>query len=261
MNLLDEILASKRASLALRQSLASLVELKARIADCDVTRGFHRSLVAVDRPVALIAEIKPGSPSRGTIRKDLDPAEMARSFEEAGAHCLSVLTDEKYFRASSSHLLFARGAVGLPCLRKDFVVDEYDVWEARSMGADAILLIVNGLDDVSLRDFREIAEGLGMDALVEIHSEPEAARAIRSGASLIGVNNRDLESFETSVAVGERLLPTLVGKGLTLVSESALTSFSDVQTVSAAGATAVLIGTAFCEADDPGAKVREVMGW
>ena len=261
MNLLDEILASKRASLGDRKAKVTFAELRSRIADQDGTRGFLTALRSAQTPVALIAEVKPGSPSRGVIREGLRPDEMARTFEAAGAHCLSVLTDVAYFHADPENLALARNAVSLPCLRKDFVVDEYDVWEARAMGADAVLHIVNGLTDVQLRDYREIARGLGMDALVEVHSESEAERAVSSGATLIGVNNRDLESFETSVSVGERLLPTLVGKGLTLVSESALTNQADVERVTAAGAHAVLIGTAFCEAADPEAKVREVMGW
>ncbi|MBX3096700.1 MAG: indole-3-glycerol phosphate synthase TrpC [Fimbriimonadaceae bacterium] len=261
MNLLDEILAYKRSTVEERQLSSPLADIKRRIADQELPRGFHAALKSAGVPVALIAEVKPGSPSRGVIRDNLDPAALAQVFEKAGAHCLSVLTDVRYFRARPENLELVRNAVGLPCLRKDFVVHEYDVWESRAMGADAVLLIANGLDDAQLRSYREVAEGLGMDALVEVHSETEAKRAIASGASLIGVNNRDLESFETSVAVGECLLPQLAGQGLTLVSESALTSYDDVRRVAAAGAHAVLIGTAFCEAQDPGAKVREVMAW
>jgi indole-3-glycerol phosphate synthase len=210
--------------------------------------------------VALIAEIKPASPSRGIIREGLNAREMALSYAAAGADCLSVLTDTPFFQGSEQNLRDAREACLLPILRKDFTVCEADVYAARAMGADAVLLIVYGLSDAELQGFREVAEGLGMDALVEVHSEAEAERAVRSGASLIGVNNRDLTTFKTSVEVGLRVLPGLAGCG-TLVSESALQSQEDVARVQQAGARAVLIGTAFCAAPDAEAKVREVMGW
>jgi len=259
MNLLDRILARKRAETP--HLRAKMTEIQQRAHDASPTRGFRSALENAGVPVALIAEVKPGSPTRGVIREALDPAEMGRVFARAGAHCLSVLTDVEFFRGAPQNLALARASSGLPCLRKDFVVDEVDVWEARALGADAILLIVNGLSDVQLREFREVAESLDMDALVEVHSEEEAARAVASGATFIGVNNRDLESFETTLEIGERVLPGLVAEGRLLVSESALSRREDVERVAVAGARAVLIGTAFCEAPDPAAKVREVMGW
>lgn len=259
MNLLDHILTKKRAETPQRR--ARLTDLRRQAHDAEPTRGFRRALAQADVPIALIAEVKPGSPTRGVIRDALNPAEMGRLFARAGAHCLSVLTDVEFFRGSPENLALARTSSGLPCLRKDFVVDEADVWESRALGADAILLIVNGLSDAQLREYRELAESLAMDALVEVHSESEAERAVASGATLIGVNNRDLESFETTLAIGERVLPGLVAEARLLVSESALATRADVERVAAAGARAVLIGTAFCEAADPEAKVREVMGW
>jgi indole-3-glycerol phosphate synthase len=249
MNLLDRILAKKREETPQRRARMSDFRQQAR--DAEPTRGFRAALANADAPVSLIAEVKPGSPTRGVIREALDPAEMGRAFASAGAHCLSVLTDVEFFRGAPENLALARKSSGLPCLRKDFVVDEVDVWEARALGADAILLIVNGLSDAQLNDYRETAESLGMDALVEVHSEEEAARAVASGATLIGVNNRDLESFETTLEIGERVLPGLVAEGRLLVSESALSRREDVERVAVAGARAVLIGTAFCE----------VMGW
>jgi indole-3-glycerol phosphate synthase len=260
MNLLDRILAEKRESLAERMAARPLNEIRAMIRGADAPRGFHRALVEATAPVSLIAEVKPGSPTRAVIRPNLDPVAVAQAYEQAGAHCLSVLTDVKHFGGSEANLRAARAAVSLPVLRKDFVVDAYDVEEARAMGADAVLLIVNGLSDGALREYRELAESLGMDALVEVHSPAEAERAVASGAKLIGVNNRDLESFQTSVEVGLAVLPGLLGKA-TLVSESALTNQADVNRVAAAGARSVLIGTAFCESSDIEARVREVMGW
>jgi len=260
-NVLDQIFAFKREDLTRRQSMVSEAELRARVADAPPARGFHRALRDAPVTTALIAEVKRASPTAGTLREDFDPVAIATAYRAAGAQCLSVLTDTPYFRGSPADLVAAREASGLPVLRKDFTVDAYDVWEARAMGADAILLIVNGLTDAQLVEYRELAESLGMDALVETHCEEEAARAVASLATLIGVNNRDLATFETSVNVGLRVLPTLTRSGATLVSESALSRPEDIRAVTAAGARAVLIGTAFSRSPDIAAKVREVMSW
>jgi indole-3-glycerol phosphate synthase len=253
MNLLDQIFQAKRE--ASTATTARLAELRVAAADAPPPRGFARALRGSPHAVALIAEAKRATPSVGVLREPFDAAELAMAYESAGADALSVLTDERFFQGNALDLTRSRNATALPVLRKDFTVCEADVYEARAIGADAVLLIVNGLHASQLREFRECAESLGMDALVEAHSVGEAEAAIASGASLIGVNNRNLEDFRTDVSVGESVLPRLAGRA-TLVSESALRSAEDVRRVAAAGARAVLIGTAIVKAPDPGAKVR-----
>lgn len=235
-------------------------ELRERIADEAPTRGFASALRNADRPVALIAEVKRASPSEGLIREDFDPAELGRAYAQAGAHALSVLTDQQYFQGHPTHLRLARESSGLPVLRKDFVIDPYQVLEARALGADAILLIAAILDIKTLSRLRETSESLAMDALVEAHTMAEAQMAIESGATLIGVNNRDLATFRTHLETAEEILPSLPA-GTLGVAESALHTEADVARMGRAGARAVLIGTAFCHSADPCTKVREVMGW
>ena len=258
MNLLDRIFEFKREVAS--GTTARLAELRAAAADAGPTREFAKALRDSPHPVALIAEAKRATPSAGVLRDPYDAAELAACYEAAGADALSVLTDERFFQGSASDLTKARAATTIPVLRKDFTVGEADVYEARAIGADAVLLIVNGLSPSELRELRELAESLGMDALVEAHTLEEAETAIETGATVVGVNNRNLADFRTDVGVGESVLPALVGRA-TLVSESALRSAEDVSRVAAAGARAVLIGTAFVKADYPAAKVREVMGW
>lgn len=256
MSLLQKILATKREEVAgLRRS-----EIEARLLDASPVRPFRTALAGAIVPVALIAEVKRASPSEGSIREPFDPVALACAYRDAGAHCLSVLTDRLYFRAEPEHLRLAREASGLPVLRKDFVVDALQITEARALGADAILLIVAALDDAHLRAFREHAESLGMAALVEVHDEVELDRALATGATVVGVNNRDLSTFRVDLAIGERVL-SQIPPDVLAVGESAITSFADVERLRLAGARAVLIGTTFCRASDPGAKVREVMGW
>lgn len=240
-------------------SASSLAELKSRATDSDAPRGFRRAL-ETSRSPALIAEVKKGSPVAGIIREDFNPVEIAQSYERSGAACLSVLTDVEFFSGSEDNLIRCREATSLPVLRKDFTASEYHVWEARAMGADAILLIVYGLSDPELRGYRELAECLGMDVIVEAHSEEECDRALASGASLVGINNRDLTTFQVSVSVGLNLIP-LYRDSAFVISESALGSFESVSAVTEAGAQAVLIGTAFCSRPDIEAAVKEVMGW
>lgn len=235
-------------------------EVEARLLDASPVRPFRTALAGAIVPVALIAEVKRASPSEGSIREPFDPVALACAYRDAGAHCLSVLTDRLYFRAEPEHLRLAREASGLPVLRKDFVVDALQITEARALGADAILLIVAALDDAHLRAFREHAESLGMAALVEVHDEVELDRALATGATVVGVNNRDLSTFRVDLAIGERVL-SQIPPDVLAVGESAITSFADVERLRLAGARAVLIGTTFCRASDPGAKVREVMGW
>lgn len=260
MNILERIFERKRQTLTERTSNVALSEIKARCQDSEPTRGFRNALVTSHRTVSLIAEVKKASPVKGIIREDFDPVSIAKGYEAAGAQCLSVLTDVEFFQGSPDYLVQCRSSVGIPLLRKDFTVSEYDIWEARSLGADAILLIVNGLSKSQLREFRECGESLGMDVLVEAHSLDQAELAIETGSTFLGINNRDLETFKESLGAACSVIP-LVKDRATVVSESAIATLDDVRTVSNAGARAVLIGTTFCKAPDPGAKVKEVMGW
>ncbi|MDI9638824.1 indole-3-glycerol phosphate synthase TrpC [Kamptonema cortianum] len=260
MNVLDRIFATKRKEVASRKSTSSLRDLRLRAEDAEAPRGFLRALEQSPHSVALIAEVKKASPVKGVIRESFDPIAIARAYESAGADCLSVLTDVEFFQGSPEYLIQCRAATTLPVLRKDFTTDEYHVYEARAMGADAILLIVNGLDRAELKSYRELAESLGMDVLVEAHTLAEAEIAVETGARMVGVNNRDLETFETNIEASEVILPQLLGRAF-LVSESALRVNADVERVRKAGAGAVLIGTAFCSNPDVEGQVRQVMGW
>jgi indole-3-glycerol phosphate synthase len=259
MNVLQRIFAAKVDEVADARARIPLAELISRGRDLEPARPFARALAESPHPLALVAEVKKASPVKGVIRDAFDPEAIARGYERAGADCLSVLTDVAYFQGSPEHLIACRAATALPVLRKDFLIDDYQVWEARAWGADAVLLIVSGLDDGRLRGLRELAEELGMDALVETHTEHEMERAIASGARLVGINNRDLATFETRLDITERLAP-LAGDAL-LVSESALDSPEATERVRAAGARAALIGTAFCREPDVEAAVRRIMGW
>lgn len=259
MSRLAEIIEVKRQEVAAAKAMRSLEDVRSRAIDAEPTREFARALREAARPVALIAEVKKASPSEGLIRPDFDVADIARQYERAGAHCLSVLTDSPFFQGAPENLQIAREATSLPALRKDFTIDLYQVYEARAIGADAILLIVACLELAQLIEYREAAEELRMDALVEVHTMAEAEVALESGAGLIGVNNRDLSTFRTDLATSEAILPMLEGR--LAVSESAITTVEDVLRVQSAGARAVLIGTTFCRAANIEAKVREVMGW
>jgi indole-3-glycerol phosphate synthase len=221
------------------------------------------------RPVALIAEVKQASPSQGMIRPGFDALQVATTYAEVGATCLSVLTDEKYFRGSPRDLQAVRAVVDLPILRKDFVLDRYQLLEARVWGADCVLLIVAAFTGSHpllsgglplLRDLYGEAKALGLDVLVEVHDMAETEVALELRADLIGVNNRNLITFQTDLSASEFLLPKIVPHA-TSVAESALSSHADVARVQAAGARAVLIGTAFCGSPDIATAVTGVMGW
>lgn len=222
-------------------------------------RDFRSALRPGQGRVALIAEVKRRSPGAGAIRPDMDPVEQARSYESGGAAALSVLTDQDYFQGSLDDLVAVREAVGIPVLRKDFIIDSAQIQEARAAGADAILLIVRILDDGPLRDLREEAESLGMAALVEVHDEAELERALASGAGIVGINNRDLRTFKTELTVTRRLAP-LVPPGVILVSESGMSGPEQVAEVGAMGADAVLVGEALVRAPDPAALARLLAG-
>ncbi len=259
VTILQRILETKREELETRKRKFPLAELKARLADTPPTRGFHRALRQSPNPIALIAEIKRASPSKGVIRAEFDPAAIAQRYHEAGADALSVLTDEPYFQGKPENLTIARQHTPLPVLRKDFLIEEYQVYESRVLGADALLLIVAALPDrAQLHDMRALAESLGMDALVEVHDEWELETAVESGATLLGINNRDLRTFEVSLETTFRLLRYLPEE-LTRVSESGIETAEQVRRLYEAGVHALLVGETLMRTEDPAAIVREWM--
>lgn len=266
MTILDTIVAQKQIEIA---RLPRLENAPAALSDAVRRNGPRRDFVAALRQprrggAGLIAEVKKASPSAGVIRPDFDPVRIARDYETAGADCLSVLTDEKFFQGSLEYLRTIRNAVGLPLLRKDFVIDERQILEAIEWGADAILLIVAILDDSRLRRFHELASAAGLAVLVEVHDEPELERALAIGARLIGVNNRDLRVFQVDLGTTERLAARLWQKcqpaDTLLVAESGIHSRADVDRLRRCGAGAVLVGESLMRHADIPAKVRELIG-
>jgi indole-3-glycerol phosphate synthase len=258
-DILQKILARKAGEIAERAGRMPLAELKKQLADAPAPRGFLkaiRSHIATGQP-AVIAEIKKASPSKGLLRVDFRPAEIAQSYERHGATCLSVLTDVDFFQGSDEYLKQARAACGLPVLRKDFTIDAYQVYEARIIGADAILLIVAALGDTQLRELAEIAAELGMDVLVEVHDAAELDRALALPTPLIGINNRDLRSFHTSLETTLDLLEKIPA-GRVVVTESGIHAPADVARMRARGVNVFLVGEAFMKADDPGMKLQEL---
>lgn len=256
---LQEICDNKRLEVAARKQAASLADLDVRAAAQTAPRGFR---AALERKAALgfglIAEIKKASPSKGLIRQDFQPAEHARAYEAGGAACLSVLTDAPYFQGHEDYLVAARAACSLPVLRKDFMVDPWQVAEARSIGADAILIIVAALDDGLMAEIEAAAIERGMDVLVEVHDESEVERAARLRSRLIGVNNRDLKRFVTDIAVTERLAP-LMPEGTLLVSESGINSHADLVRLSRSGARVFLVGESLMRQADVADATRKLL--
>ena len=260
-DILARILERKREEIAKGARAFPLAEMRRRAADAPAPRGFRASIearVGEGRP-AVIAEIKRASPSRGIIRQDFDPTRIAAGYEQGGAAALSVLTDRDFFQGAPDHLRAARTATALPVLRKDFIVDPWQVHEARAMGADCVLLIVAALDDEPLRELAKLAGELGLDTLVEVHDEAELERALGIPAPLIGINNRDLRTFETSLATTERLAARVPADRRT-VTESGIASRADVARLRARGVHAFLVGEAFMSAPDPGERLAALFG-
>lgn len=258
MSVLSEILADKRSEINRARCTASLESLRQRIAGLPAPRDFVGALLAAEPP-ALIAEIKGASPSKGILRQDLDPAGIARIYDENGVACISVLTDEPHFRGSLEHLRQVRAVTERPLLRKDFIIDEYQILEARASGADAVLLIVAALPTGALHELAEIAHGLGMAVLIEVHDGDELEEALTVPGGIIGINNRDLHTFRTHLRVTLGLMPKIPPDRL-VVSESGIFTRADVEALGAAGVRAVLVGEALMRATDVGAKVRELLG-
>lgn len=258
MSKLREILDWKRGEVDVAKAKVSEGELRNSFGAAP--HGFRKALSESAHPVSLIAEVKRASPSQGIIRADFDPVELAETYVKTGADCLSVLTDEKFFGGSPEVLRQVRQSVSVPILRKDFTIDPYQILEARAWGADAILLIVAALSEAELLEFQAFAWSLGLDVLVEVHTEEELEVALRMEANLIGVNNRNLADFTTDVGFSERLLPRLPVSVLG-VSESALESYDEIERVRRAGARSVLIGTTFARSGDVAGTMRAVMGW
>jgi indole-3-glycerol phosphate synthase len=259
MGLLDEIVAHKRGEVARRRTERPPADVQAACRDARPARDFAAALrPAPGHRVSLIAEVKRASPSRGVMRADLDPPAQARRYAAAGAAAVSVLTDERYFHGSLDDLLAVRAAVGLPLLRKEFIVDEYQLWESRAAGADAVLLIAAALDDGALKDLVHAAHAVGLGTLVEVHTREELERAVRLPAPVIGVNNRDLQTLATSLEPSLSLLP-LLPPGAVGVSESGLATREDVERVVAAGAQAILVGETLVRAADVAAAIGELL--
>lgn len=260
MNTLDKILEVKRREVAERKAATSLADLQARALAQTPPRGFRAALDAkAAQGYGLIAEIKKASPSKGLIRADFDPLAHARAYEAGGAACLSVLTDADFFQGHEDYLVAARAACGLPVIRKDFMVDPWQALEARSIGADAILIIVAALDDAQMAEIEDAALGLGMDVLVEVHDETELERALSLRSRLIGVNNRNLKDFSVSF---DRTYE-LVGRapeGCTFVAESGLTSRADLDAMAEHGVRCFLIGESLMRQDDVEAATRALVG-
>jgi indole-3-glycerol phosphate synthase len=254
--ILDDIIAARRADLVEAQRAVPLATLRARPLWAAPRRGFAAALRG--RRPAVIAEVKKASPSKGVIRADFDPVAIARSYAAGGAAAISVLTEERYFQGSPAYLEAIRAAVDLPLLRKDFIVDPYQVAEARAWGADAVLLIVAALDDAALRDLHAAALDLGLDVVVEAHDADEVARAAAIGATLIGINNRNLRTFVTTLETAERLRGGIPA-GALAVAESGIETPADIARLRAAGYDVFLIGESLMRQADPGAGLRALL--
>lgn len=259
-DILDKIAAYKRQEVAERKAARSLSEIEAAARAATPPRGFKAALERAHAPgrLALIAEIKKASPSKGLIREEFDPPALARAYEAGGAACLSVLTDGPSFQGADAYLNQARAAVALPCLRKEFLVDPWQVAEARALGADAILVILAMVDDTLARELMAAAREHGMDALVEVHDAAEMARASRLAADLVGVNNRDLRSFVVDLAVTERLADQ-APSGALLVTESGIFTPPDVARLERAGAKAMLVGESLMRQPDVASATRALL--
>ncbi|NGM81477.1 indole-3-glycerol phosphate synthase TrpC [Paenibacillus sp. 7124] len=262
---LDKIVATKIKEVETLSASFSLAEAERQIAGLPATRGFRRALtLGRQREMGLIAEVKKASPSKGLIRPDFDPVQIARSYEAGGADCLSVLTDQQYFQGSGEYLTQVREAVSLPLLRKDFIIDEKQIYEARLIGADAILLIAAILTPAVLSSFADTAGTLGLDVLIEVHDRSELEAVLNTGKAelphvLLGINNRNLRTFETALATTAELA-ALAPKGIPLISESGIAGPEDIAYLKSNGADGVLVGEYFMRQQDVEQAVGSLLG-
>ena len=258
--ILDKILRHKKEEVELAKQATPLLLLQERLAERPAPRGFAEALIRqAGVGTAIIAEVKKGSPSKGLIRPDFDPVDIARRYQAGGAACLSILTDQEFFMGELSFLEQIAEAVTVPLLRKDFIIDPYQLVEARVYGADAVLLIAAALNQARLEQLTEQAHDLGLDVLLEVHDAEELARALRVPVRLIGINNRDLKTFHTDLAVTERLLP-LIPEDRLVVSESGLRSRDDILRLQRAGAKAFLVGESLMREEHFEGKLGELLG-
>ncbi|MGO0703495.1 indole-3-glycerol phosphate synthase TrpC [Pseudomonas paracarnis] len=257
---LEKILARKAEEVAERRARVGLAELEAQAKSADAPRGFANTLIAqakLKQP-AVIAEVKKASPSKGVIRENFVPAEIAASYEKGGATCLSVLTDIDYFQGSDLFLQQARAACKLPVIRKDFMVDPYQIVEARALGADCVLLIVSALDDVKMAELAAVAKSVGLDVLVEVHDGDELERALKTlDTPLVGVNNRNLHTFDVSLETTLDLLPRIPRDRL-VITESGIVNRADVELMEISGVYSFLVGETFMRAENPGAELQRL---
>lgn len=258
MTILEQIVAAKKEEVARAQAMLSVAQLRKLAAQAPPPRDFFAALAAPGG-IKLIAEVKQASPSRGILRPDFDPLAIAKAYAAHGAACISVLTDQRWFQGSLDHVRTIRNAVALPVLRKDFILDAYQVWEARATGADAVLLIAECLDDCTLRSLHNLILELGMTTLLEIYDPANLPRALETGTRLLGINNRNLHTFETRLEHTLQLLPQ-VPKDCLVVSESGICSRDDVRCLEAAGVQALLVGEALVTHPDPGAAIDVLLG-
>lgn len=258
-DILNKILARKAEEIIQRQSQTSINKLQLRIQHASPVRGFVNALrnKIASKQAAVIAEIKKASPSKGVIRADFNPAEIARSYEQAGAACLSVLTDVDFFQGSDEYLRQARASCSLPVIRKDFIINTYQIYEARALEADCILLIVAALDQAQLMDLYQCAQELSLDVLVEVHDEVEMGRALQLDLPMVGINNRNLRTFETSLHTTINMLD-MVPQSCFVVTESGIHSREDVALMRSHQVNAFLVGEAFMRAPDPGSELAAI---
>jgi len=259
--ILKKILARKQEEIAERSALVSIAQLIEKAETADSPRGFAAALAAklAAGQSAVIAEIKKASPSKGVIRENFDPAAIAESYEQGGAACLSVLTDVDFFQGADEYLQQARSATQLPVIRKDFIVDDYQVYEARAMSADCILLIVSALSEEQLTHLHELAQSLGMDVLIEVHDGAELEVALKLDNPMVGINNRNLHSFEVSLDNTYQLLEKIPA-GKIVITESGIHSAEDVAAMRGHNVNSFLVGEAFMRSEDPGQRLAEMFG-
>lgn len=259
-NILDQIIATKFDEIKVGKESQSIDDFNRIIEQQSTCRGFYYAIEnQIDKgDTAVIAEVKKASPSKGIIRPDFNPVEIAQSYLRGGATCLSVLTDEQYFKGSNQYLKDVKGVVGLPILRKDFMVDAWQIYQSRALGADCVLLIVACLDDEKLNELHDLASDLGMDVLVEVHDEEETSRALNTSAKLIGINNRNLKTFETSLTTSEKLIQ-MVDDERIVVSESGIHVSADIEFLQKQNINTYLIGESFMRHDDPGSQLQDLL--